>query len=83
MYATVFVDHFSRFTFVYLQKTLTSDETVKAKKAFEAYSRSLNVRIYHYHADNGRFADNGYIKACQEEGNLVLWSQCPLAKRDL
>ena len=71
LYATVFVDHFSRFTFVYLQKTLTSDETVKAKKAFEAYSRTLNVRIYHYHADNGRFADNGFIKACQEEGQGI------------
>ena len=35
-YATVFVDQFSGYTFVYLQKRLTSEETVMAKHAFES-----------------------------------------------
>ena len=34
-YATVFVNQFSRYTFVYLQKRVTSQETVMAKHAFE------------------------------------------------
>ena len=33
-YATVFVDQVSGFTFGYLQKCLTSDETVQAKHEF-------------------------------------------------
>ena len=35
-YATVFVDQFSGYTFVYLQKRLTSEKTVMAKHAFES-----------------------------------------------
>ena len=34
-YATVFVDQFSRYTFVHLQCRITSEETVQAKHAFE------------------------------------------------
>ena len=35
-YAMVFVDQFSGYTFVYLQHRITSEETVKAKHAFES-----------------------------------------------
>ena len=34
-YAMVFIDQFSRYTFIYLQKRLTSEETMQAKHAFE------------------------------------------------
>ena len=37
-YDTVFVDQFSGYTFVYLQRRLTSEETVQAKHAFEQAS---------------------------------------------
>ena len=71
-YATIFVDHYSRFTFVYLQKTITSVETVDAKKAFEAYARSLGVYpVSHYHADNGRFADNLFVSDCAAKGQGI------------
>ena len=63
-YATVFVDQFSKYTFVYLQKRITSQETVMAKQAFERSSEQRGVRITHYHADNGRFADNAFIQDC-------------------
>lgn len=62
-YVTVFVDNYSGLSFVYLMKSISSEETVKAKRAFEAYARSLGVTILHYHADNGRFADNMFLKA--------------------
>ena len=67
-YATVFVDQYSRLSFVFLQRRLTSEETVLAKHAFERYARDRGVRIQHYHADNGRFADNGFIRDCQAHG---------------
>jgi hypothetical protein len=60
--ATVFVDHFSRLGHVYLQQQLTSNETVEAKHAFEDFSRSQGVTIKNHHADNGRCADNDFMK---------------------
>jgi hypothetical protein len=53
--ATIFVDHYSDVLFVHLQKVLTGDETLEAKKAFEIWARSHDISISHYHADNGRF----------------------------
>ena len=67
-YTTVFVDQFSRLSFVYLQYRLTSEETVLAKHAFERYTRNRDVSIKHYHADNGRFADNGFINDRRTRG---------------
>ena len=67
-YATVFVDQYTGYTFVYLQKPLTSEETVQAKHAFERSSEHRGVRILHYHADNGRFADNAFVNDCKTQG---------------
>ena len=39
-----------------------SNETVQAKTAFKRDSKERGVPILHYHADNGRFADNGFIE---------------------
>ena len=63
-YATVFVDQFSGYSFVYLQRRITSEETVQAKHAFERVAEQRGVKIVHYHADNGRFADNAFIADC-------------------
>jgi Reverse transcriptase (RNA-dependent DNA polymerase) len=65
-YVTVFIDHYSDLSYVHLQKTITSAETVEAKQAFEAYSKSLGIRIQHYHADNGRFADNLFLQSIKD-----------------
>ena len=73
-YATVFVDQFSRYMFVYLQKRITSQETVMAKNAFERAAEQRGVTITHYHADNGRFADNAFIQDCQ--ANRQILSYC-------
>ena len=59
--ATVFVDHYSDLTFTYLQKSFSVHDTLKAKSAFEAFSRRNGVKIHHYHSDNGRFADKDFI----------------------
>ena len=65
--ATIFVDHFSRLRYVYLMQSLTSDETYAAKRAFERFAKQHGIDIQHYHADNGRFADNMFINACQQQ----------------
>lgn len=70
-YATVFIDHYSRYTYVHLQSRLTSEETMEAKKAFEAHARSIGVGIEHYHADNGRFADNAFLNDVKRKGQSI------------
>ena len=52
---TVFVDHYSDFIYIHLMTELNSKPTVEAKQAFERLAGSYNVRIRHYHADNGLF----------------------------
>ena len=62
-YAMIFVDQVSKLSFVFLQKRITSAETVLVK---EHFARDHGVKILHYHADNGRFADNGFIQVCKD-----------------
>ena len=47
LYATVFIDHYSDFTYVHLQETLTSADTLNAKHAFEAKCRMHEVPVMH------------------------------------
>jgi len=82
MAATLFVDNFSGLSYLNLQQNLTSAETIKAKDAFEAYAKTYNVNIQHFHADNGRFADNAFRQSCQERQQTISFcgAKCPLAK---
>ena len=70
-YATIFVDQYSGYTFVFLQRHLKSEETVQAKHAFERSAEQRGVKILHYHADNGRFTDNAFIQDCKTQGQSL------------
>ena len=70
-HATVFVDHYSRLSFVYCQRTSKGDETLEAKRAFEAFAKSHGVTIKHYHADNGRFAEAAFMNHCKENRQTI------------
>ena len=69
--ATIFVDHYSDLSYVHLQSSLDSNETLQAKNAFEAYARKMGVQILHYHADNGRFADKLFINDVENNGQTI------------
>jgi hypothetical protein len=69
--ASIFVDHFSRLRFVHLMQDLSSEESVKAKRAFEQLAAEHGVTIRHYHCNNGRFADNAFKQACQERNQQL------------
>ena len=71
--ATVFVDQFSGLSYVHLQKGTGAIETLSAKTTFEAYSRKHGVRILHYHADNGIFADNLFTRAVDQAGQNITY----------
>ena len=70
---TVFVDHFTDTTFVHFQKSLTAAETIEAKEAYERWASSHGIVISHYHADNGRFAENAFVKHVQEHNQTIFF----------
>ena len=69
--ATIFVDHFSRLSYVHLQESTKGLETLLAKRAFEAYAASFGVVIANYHADNGRFAERLFLDHAELHGQGV------------
>jgi GAG-pre-integrase domain len=69
--ATVFVDHFSDLSYIYLQQTKSSEETKEAKISFERYANQSGVKICRYQADNGRFADKLFREHIQQSGQAL------------
>jgi len=69
--ATIFVDHFSRLSSIHMQKSLSSEDTLPSKYAFESYAKKRGVMVLHYHADNGRFADNLFMKSVRDNKQTI------------
>jgi hypothetical protein len=69
--ATVFVDHATRFSYVHLQKSTNAEETIQAKQSFETIAANCGIKILHYHADNGRFADNKFRAAITQSNQTI------------
>jgi transposase InsO family protein len=69
--STIYVDHASDLSYVYHQTSMTSEETLKSKLAFEKFATSHGVNIKHYHADNGRFKDKLFTKDIEEKGQTI------------
>ena len=57
--STIYVVHASDFSYVYHQTSMSSEETLNSKLAFEKFATSHGV---HYHADNERFKDTRDIE---------------------
>ena len=66
--ATVFVDHFSNFTYVHLMSEMNGEETVLAKLAFERECATHGVSVRHYHADNGLFDTKVFRNSVEKAG---------------
>jgi GAG-pre-integrase domain len=69
--ATVYVDHKSDYTYVHLQQSTSSEETLQSKHSFERWAKSCNVTIKRYHSDNGRFVDTAWINDAENQGQIV------------
>ena len=69
--ATTFVDHISDYVYVNLMRDSTLNETLLAKEAIEKVMAQAGRYVKHYHADNGRFADNGFIDAINTNDNKI------------
>ena len=55
-YTSFFVDDASDYTFVHHQESTSADDTILAKRAYEAELRKYGKEVRHYHADNGTYA---------------------------
>ena len=62
--ATIYVDVYSGYSFVWIQRTSSASDTLEGKRAFEAHSKASGVNIQHYHADNGIFKANAWVQNC-------------------
>ena len=69
--ATIFVDNHSGFSYVFAQQSTSAEETVKGKLAFERYAKAHGVKILHYHADNGIFAEREFVHAVHAAGQTI------------
>ena len=61
--ATTFVDHVSDYVYVHLMRDLSPTKTLLAKSAIEKVMEQAGRNVKHYHANNGRFAEYGFINA--------------------
>ncbi|KAL7549579.1 hypothetical protein ACHAWF_012836, partial [Thalassiosira exigua] len=68
---TTFVDHVSDFVYVHLTRDFNLEETLLAKAAWEKILIQVDRKVKHYHADNGRFADNSFIDACNDKDQTL------------
>ena len=73
-YATIYVDQASRLGYTFLQKTATSEETIKGKIAFELYCLSQGVKVKAYHADNGVFRANAWVNHCNQNNQRLTFA---------
>ena len=86
---TIFVDHASGFVFVKHQILLNAPETVRAKRSFERYCASKEVKVQKYWADNAPFGSAAFCNAITEEGQTISFSgvgahhQNAVAKRSI
>ena len=69
--STVFVDQASDFCYIFHHTALNSDQTVKAKQAFETEARRHGVTIKHYHADNGLFRTKLFMTDIEKKGQTI------------
>ena len=65
--ATIYVDQVSRVGFVNLQRSTSAEETLEGKQAFERWASTHGVHVRAYHADNGIFRANEWVRACHEQ----------------
>ncbi len=67
-YATVYIDHASHISFIYLQKSMTSDKTLEGKLTFQQYAKDRGVTIQAYHAHNGISRAQKWVETCCSKG---------------
>ena len=71
---TIFVDVATGFTRVYFQVSLGSEETIRAKNAFEREALSHGVVIRNYRSDNGAFSKQSFVQEILKDEQHITFS---------
>ena len=59
---------------VHFQKTATAEETILAKRAFEAHANLSGVKAKACHADNGAFRANAWVEDCVKHNQSLTFA---------
>ena len=70
--ATVYVNHASQKSYIYLQRNTSSNEKILSTRAVEPYVRENVLSVNHYHCNNVSFADTLLIRDVQNNGKHFL-----------
>lgn len=83
----VFVDAASRLPKAFFTHTTTAEQAVLSKISFERFAGEHNVKVRHYHADNGVYKSQLWMKHCAAKGQSMSFCgvsahhQNPIAER--
>jgi hypothetical protein len=61
---------------VILMRDLGTESTMAAKREFEEKCATKGVKVEHYHADNGRFAEPAWKEDCKNKGQKLTFLWC-------
>ena len=67
----VFIDHVTKLSYSHMQTSVSNEQTVMAKVAFEQFAATNDVSIEAYHADNGIFAEKVFRDAVQASNQSI------------
>jgi Reverse transcriptase (RNA-dependent DNA polymerase) len=73
-HAAVYVDNATGYGFIWLQKSISEEETITGKIAFERHCAQNHITVQHYRADNGIFASNAWKNACQRQNQRLTFT---------
>ena len=67
----LFMDHETDYTHGNLMRSLDLDNTLGAKKSFEKLVGISNNTVNRYHADNVRYAENGFMASLNANNQTI------------
>ena len=68
---TTFVDHISDSVYVHLMRDFSLAETLLVKSAMDKTMAQASWTVLHYHTDNGKFSDNGFVEAINSKDQNI------------
>jgi len=71
---TLYVDHCSKFVFIYNQVSLGAGVTLVAKQAFESILKSFGFSVSNYHGDKGVFNSQAFKNDCKSKQQQLTFS---------
>ena len=70
-YATVYVDNYSRYGYVHIQKSSSAEETIEGKEIFESHMQSMSVKVKSYITDNRIVRAHKWVEACRRKDQTL------------